>query len=90
MRAIGSQLITRGDALPERDPPVRSCEVLGVIVGLIRDQSGLVAVAPPSLWQAMVAFAIRRSEVVYRMVLSMNRLSRRWFAMMGSGVRHGK
>jgi hypothetical protein len=69
MRASGSQLITRGDALPDRDAPVRASEVLGVVVEIIRDGSRSVPARPPSAAQRMAALAIRRSGAVYRLVL---------------------
>ncbi len=69
VRATESKVITRGDALPDRDPPVRASEVLGVVVRIIRDDSRPVSAAPPSYWQRIFAFAIRRSETVYRLVL---------------------
>ncbi len=72
VRTMESELITRGDALPDRDPPVHLSEVLGVVVGVIRDGPELVPVAPPSYLQALVAFAIRRSEALYRMVLRLH------------------
>ncbi len=72
VRTMESELITRGDALPDRDPPVHLSELLGVVVGVIRDGSALVPVTPPSLWQALVAFAVRRSEALYRMVLRLH------------------
>lgn len=73
VRATQSEVITRGDALPDRDPPVRASEVLGVVVRIIRDDSHPVSPAPPSYWHRFVAFAIRRSEAVYRLVLRSHR-----------------
>jgi len=69
VRANGWELITRGDALPDRDPPLRKSEVLGVVVGIRRDGVRRVPLRPPSLGQKIVALAVRRSEAVYRLVL---------------------
>ena len=69
VRATQSQLITRGDALRRRDPPVPPSDVLGVVVRIIRNDSSPISATPPSYWQRMLAFAIRRSEAMYRLVL---------------------
>jgi len=90
LRTTGAQLITRGDALPDSDPPVRASEVLGVVVGIIRDGSGLVPAPPPSYWQRIVAFAIRHSEVIYRLVLRMRGLFTRSFIIAGRRRWHGQ
>jgi signal peptidase I len=80
VRTTESELITRGDALPDRDPPMPVAEVLGVVVRIIRDDSRPVSAAPPSFRQRMVAFAIRRSEAIYRLVLRWHgaRVKRGW------------
>jgi signal peptidase I len=69
LRKTGSALITRGDALPDPDPPVRASELLGVVVAVIRDGSHQLPARTPSLMQRMAALAIRRSETFYRLVL---------------------
>ena len=69
VRITESEVITRGDALPDRDPPVRASEVLGVVVRIIRGDSRPVSAAPPSYRQRLVALAIRHSEAIYRLVL---------------------
>lgn len=69
VRASGSELITRGDALPDRDPRLRASEVLGVVEGIIRDGSHPVPALRPSLAQKIAALAIRRSEIIYRLML---------------------
>jgi signal peptidase I len=69
VRAVGSELITRGDALPDLDPPVRVSEVLGVVAEIVRDGSQPVAARAPSLTQRVAALAVRRSEAVYRLML---------------------
>ncbi len=69
VRITQTELITRGDALADRDPPVRASEVLGLVVEVIRDGSHPLPAAPPSYRQRIVAFAIRRSEAAYRLVL---------------------
>jgi len=69
VRTTESELVTRGDALTDRDPPLRASEVLGVVVGIIRDGPRLIPVRAPSAAQRMAALAIRRSEAVYRLVL---------------------
>jgi len=46
VRTAESELITRGDALTDRDPPLRASEVLGVVVGIIRGSRPVPARAP--------------------------------------------
>ncbi|GEM_PF-3053928 len=69
LRKIGADLITRGDALPDPDPPVRAAELLGVVVAVIRDGSRQLPAGPPSIAQRMAAAAMRRSNTVHRLVL---------------------
>jgi hypothetical protein len=69
VRTLGSELITRGDALPDKDPPLLASEALGVVAEIIRDGSPPVPARPPSLAQRVAAVAIRRSEAVYRLML---------------------
>jgi hypothetical protein len=74
-------LVTRGDAVSDCDPPIADSEVLGVVTGIIRgrdfdanDGAAFQPLEAPSLGQRMVAFAIRRSDLVYRIVLKWHRL----------------
>ncbi len=74
-------LVTRGDAVSDCDPPLADSEVLGVVTGIIRgrdfdanDGAAFQPLEAPSLAQRMVAFAIRRSDLVYRIVLKWHRL----------------
>jgi signal peptidase len=69
VRKTGSQLITRGDALPDLDPPVRASELLGVVVAVIRDGARQLPPRPPSIVHRMAALAIRRSDTIHRLVL---------------------
>ncbi len=69
-------LVTRGDAVPDCDPPIAESEVLGVVTGIIRgmdfdanDGAAFQPLRAPSWGQRMVAFAIRRSALAYRIVL---------------------
>jgi hypothetical protein len=70
VRVGKSQLITRGDALPGRDPPLRGSEALGVVAGIIRDGAQPLPARPPSIAQRVAALAFRHSAALYRLLLS--------------------
>ena len=80
----GAQLITRGDAMPQCDPPVPASEVLGIVIGIMRSDQAERPVGPSSLAQRMVAFGIRHSTSVYWLVLKMHQLRAR-MRELGSG-----
>jgi signal peptidase I len=70
---VGAQLITRGDAVNDCDPPVSAAELLGVVVGIIRLRGTcfqpVIPSGLPSSGQRLVAFAVRHSRLAYRVVL---------------------
>jgi signal peptidase len=78
VRKSGAELITRGDALSYRDPPVQASELLGLVVQITREGAGQFPARSLSITQRIAALAIRRSETVYRMVL-------RWHRAQSSG-----
>jgi signal peptidase len=69
VRNSGAELITRGDALSDLDPPLLASELLGVVTTVIRNGSRRLPARPPSIAQRIAAHAIRRSEIAYRFVL---------------------
>jgi signal peptidase len=69
----GDRLITRGDAVPDCDPPVSASELLGVVAGIVRhDGSMRVVPSAPPMRHRMIAFAVRHSQLAYRMVLKVH------------------
>ena len=52
--------ITRGDAVPQNDPPVRASELLGSVVGIQRGDHSLVPSRRISLLQSVLAWMLCR------------------------------
>ena len=68
----GDHLITRGDTLPNFDPPIKAAEVAGIVESVVRDGRTL----PPkrSRKQDLFSLFLRRSDLCRRLTL---RLARR-------------
>lgn len=67
------QVVTRGDGLAECDAPVDRSELLGYVAGVIRGGRALaVADASPSRRARMLAFAIRNSTLLRRLILGLH------------------
>ncbi len=66
VRNCGSALITRGDSLPFTDPPVRS-ELLGRVVGLIRDGKEIQLQPGLSPRLRLLAYLVRHSSWCMRL-----------------------
>jgi signal peptidase I len=60
LRREGAQLVTRGDSRPCLDAPVSSAEILGRVEAAQRNGRSLSL--HPSMGQALIAAALRRSE----------------------------
>jgi hypothetical protein len=56
----GDCLITRGDARPRCDEPVKASDVVGKVESIVRD--GRAVNPQPSRWQGLAAAVLRRSE----------------------------
>jgi hypothetical protein len=50
--------ITRGDAVPQNDPPVDASELLGLVIGIRRGQRSLIPGRRVSLWQSVLAWML--------------------------------
>lgn len=83
----GEKLITRGDAVPDCDRPVSAAELIGVVAGIIRDDGTMrVVISVPSIRDRVVAFAVRHSDLAFRVVLKVHQCSgllRRGFGITG-------
>src|SRR5215472_5701874 len=67
------RLITRGDAVPDCDPPVSASELLGVVAGIVRNDGSMrVVPSAPPMRHGMIALAVRHSQLAYRMVLKVH------------------
>ncbi len=79
LRENSLQFITRGDAVGRCDFPVPSSDVVGVVRAVSRHGTEpAAAVGETSLAKRLVSFAVRRSQVVRRVVLTVHALSRRY------------
>jgi signal peptidase I len=59
-RRAGDRVVTRGDARPRYDQPVRAGEVLGRVDSALRN--GRPVNLQPSLWHSVLASVLRRSD----------------------------
>ena len=83
-RAGVAQFITRGDALAASDPPVACAEILGYVGAVIRDGRRIpIACRAPGRRARMLAFTIRNSGLMRRLIL---RLHARRRGRIGSSV----
>jgi len=76
---VGDYLITQGDSLPHSDSPVSTSEVVGQLVGILRD--GRSTSLEPLFWQRAISPILRHSDFCTRMTLRLGRRLRRY----GSG-----
>ncbi len=70
-RFAGDHLITRGDTLRPYDPPVRSSEVVGQVVSILRD--GRSIRPEDSIRHRVVSSILRRSNLCKRITLRVSR-----------------
>ncbi len=75
----GDHLITRGDARPFNDPPVKAIEILGHVISIRRN--GRHINPEQSSWQRAVSSILRRSDFSTRLALALNRRLRRFREM---------
>jgi signal peptidase I len=59
----GVSLITRGDAMPDNDPPAAASELLGKVVGIRRANRTYVPSRRVSLLQSALAWMLCRSDL---------------------------
>jgi len=67
----GDRLLTRGDSLPQADPPVPTNEVAGEIVSIVR--RGRRVGPELTLGRRMVSWLLRRSDFSVRVLLHFGR-----------------
>lgn len=78
--AADSVILTRGDSMPQADPPVPCHDVMGRVSHIVRDGRLIEPQKNLGLPQRAVAHLVRRSEIAARMVTGVNsalRTSRR-------------
>ncbi len=71
----GDYLITQGDSLPHCDSPVSASEVIGQLVGILRN--GRRISPEPLFWQRAISPILRHSDFCTRMTLRLGRRLRR-------------
>jgi signal peptidase I len=69
-----ASLVTRGDAMPQADPPVTATELLGKVVGIERRGRALPAGALPGRARRLAAALFRRSPFAGRLFLRLQAL----------------
>jgi signal peptidase len=68
----GDRLVTRGDSLPQTDPPVPTNEIAGEIVSIVR--RGRRVCPELTLGRRMVSWLLRRSDFSVRVLLHFGRI----------------
>lgn len=68
-RKIHTGLVTRGDAIRLSDPPVGENALLGKVVLLWRNGSRIEPRKRLSVWERLIATAVRRSEIAARLAV---------------------
>jgi len=69
---VGNQFLTRGDSLCQYDRPYRAEEILGQVVSM--DRNGRAVDPAPAWWHGVGCFALRRSDLLVRLLLRWNKL----------------
>jgi hypothetical protein len=72
----GSTVLTRGDAMPQPDPPAPACDVLGKVAFIERNGKCIVPGRTLSLPERAVAGVVRHSDIAARVVVGIHSL--RW------------
>lgn len=66
------QLLTRGDAMPQADPPVMQNEVLGRILHIERNGKCLPPSSRPTWGERSIAAIVQRSDIAARVVVGVH------------------
>jgi hypothetical protein len=69
-----TSIVTRGDAMRVSDSPINENELLGRVVMLLRNGSLIEPRRRLSLWERLIAGAVRRSELAARLVVGVHGL----------------
>jgi len=65
-------ILTRGDAMPQADPPVADGDLLGRVCAILRNGKHIEPVKTRSFSQRAVAALVRNSEVAARVVVGVH------------------
>jgi signal peptidase I len=71
---LNSEILTRGDAMPQPDPPVGEHELLGRVSHVVRNGRYIEPSRKPGISQRAVAALVRRSQIAARVVVRMHGL----------------
>lgn len=66
-RICGNLLITRGDTLRDNDPPIKTSDIVGQVVSLVRN--GRSVNLHQTSWQRLSSSLLRQSDFCLRMTL---------------------
>jgi signal peptidase I len=64
-----AQILTRGDAMPQPDPPVSKCDFLGKVAFILRNGKRIEPSRTPRLSEQAVSALVRNSEIAARVVV---------------------
>jgi len=79
---------TRGDALPACDAPVVQAEILGFVTAIVRGSREVPVRAGKSV--GAIAFALRKSDLLCRIVLKLHAMRKRWVRPDPNGSLKGR
>jgi signal peptidase I len=68
-KAVGSTIVTRGDAIPHLDPVVTDQELLGRVAYIERHGKSIQPSTRLSFWQKVVAGLVRSSDFAARVIV---------------------
>ena len=67
-----AQILTRGDALAQADPPVGDCDLLGKVTFIIRNGKCIEPTRTPRFSERAVSALVRSSEIAARVVVGVH------------------
>jgi hypothetical protein len=70
--SVGDALQTRGDAMPQADPPVGSGDLLGKIISVLRNGRRLEPARKLPVGQRAVAAVVQKSELAARALVALH------------------
>jgi signal peptidase I len=68
----GEKILTRGDAMPQPDPPVSDCDLLGRVSFILRNGKRIEPSRTPPLCERAIAALVRNSEIAARVVVGVH------------------
>jgi signal peptidase I len=69
---VEATILTRGDAMPQTDPPVPSRDLLGRVAYIVRDGKLIEPKKSLGLPQRAIATLVQRSEIAARVAIGLN------------------